>query len=89
MNNEEEVIKVFIFKIGKTVIEIGISFYFFGIFGVFFDGFVDDEIVFETKCLYIERNFIIEEAVKLVIFCFEKNEGGEGYVLKKDYVYWY
>lgn len=61
----------------------------FGIFGVFLDGIVDDEIVLEVKCFYIERNLIIEEVIViLLIFCLKKVEDGNGYVLKKDYVYW-
>lgn len=75
--------------IGKIVQEIGIWLDVFGIFGVFLDGIVDDEIVLEVKCFYIERNLIIEEVIViLLIFCLKKVEDGNGYVLKKDYVYW-
>lgn len=89
VNNEQEVFKVFIVLIGKIVQEIGIWLDVLGIFGVFFDGIVDYEIVLEVKCFYIERNLLIEEVIViLLMFCLEKVQDGNGYVLKKDYVYW-
>ena len=89
VNNEEEAIKAFTLKTGKTVKETGIWFHSSGILGASPDGLVDDETVLETKCPYTERNLTIEEAVKSATFCLEKNEDGEGYALKKDHVYWH
>ena len=88
VNNEEEAIKAFTNKTGKTVKETGIWFHSSGILGASPDGLVDDETVLESKCPYTERNLTIEEAVKSKTFCLEKSESGEGYALKRDHVYW-
>ena len=88
VNNEEDAIKAFTNKTGKTVKETGIWFHSSGILGASPDGFVDDETVLESKCPYTERNLTIEEAVKSKTLCLEKSESGEGYALKRDHVYW-
>ena len=89
MGNEEEAIRAFTHKTGKTVKETGIWFNSSGILGASPDGIVDDDTVLEAKCPYIERNITIEEALKSRTFCLKKIESGWGYVLKKDHVYWY
>ena len=68
--------------------ETGIWFHSSGILGASPDGIIDEETVLEVKCPYMERNMTIEEAVEST-FCLEKCESGQGYVLKKDHVYWH
>ena len=90
VNNEEEAIKAFTAKTGKTVKETGIWFHPSGILGASPDGIVDDETVLEAKCPYTERNLTIEEAVQSsVTFCLQKCESEQCYALKKDHVYWH
>ena len=89
MDNEEEAIKAFTLKTGKTVTETGIWFHSSGILGASLDGIVDEETVLEVKCPYTERNLSIEEAVKSTAFCLDSNESGLSYELKKDHVYWH
>lgn len=89
MDNEGEAIKAFTLRTGKTVKETGIWFNSSGILGASPDGIVDDETVLEVKCPYTEQNVTIEEAVKSKTFSLEKSESGQGYVLKKDHVYWH
>ena len=89
VDNEEEAIRAFTLKTGKTVKETGIWFYSSGILGASPDGIVDEETVLKAKCPYTERNLTIEEAVKSTTFCLEKSESGQGYALKKDHVYWH
>ena len=50
VDNEEEAIRAFTLKTGKTVKETGIWFDSSGILGASPDGIVDDETVLETKC---------------------------------------
>lgn len=53
VDNEEMVIRVFIVLIGLVFVQIGVWLYEFGVLGVFLDGLVGDDVVFECKCLYI------------------------------------
>ena len=64
VNNEEEAIKAFTLKTGKTVKETGIWFHSSGILGASPDGIVDHETALEAKCPYSERNLTIDEAVQ-------------------------
>ena len=90
VDNEEEAIRAFTLKTGKTVKETGIWFDSSGILGASPDGIVDDETVLETKCPYTERNVTRrEEALKSRTFCPKKSESGCGYVLKREHVYWH
>ena len=89
VNNEQEALKAFTRLTGKTVQETGLWLDPSGILGASPDGIVDDETVLEAKCPYTERNLTIEEAVATSkSFCLEKAQDGEGFVLKKDHVYW-
>ena len=89
VDNEEEAIRAFTLKTGKTVKETGIWFDSSGILGASPDGIVDGETVLETKCPYTERNVTIEEALKSRTFCLKNSESGRGYVLKREHVYWH
>ena len=81
VNNEEEAIKAFTLKTGKTVKETGIWFHSSGILGASPDGIVDHETVLEAKCPYTERNLTIEEAVQSsATFCLDKSDNGEWHV---------
>lgn len=89
VNNEQEALKAFTVLTGKTVQETGIWLDASGILGASPDGIVDDETVLEAKCPYTERNLTIEEAIAASpTFCLEKAQDGNGYVLKKDHIYW-
>ena len=89
VNNEEEAIKAFTLKTGKTVKETGIWFHSSSILGASPDGIVDHETALEAKCPYSERNLTIDEAVKSsATFCLDKSDSRE-YVLKKEHVYWH
>ena len=86
VNNEEEAIKAFTLKTGKTVKETGIWFHSSGILGASPDGIVDHKTALEAKCPYTERNLTIDEAVQSsATFCLDKSDSGE-YVLKKEHV---
>ena len=89
VDNEQEAIRAFTLRTGKTVKEAGIWFDSSGIIEASWDGIVGDETVLEAKCPYTEQNVTIEEAVKSKTFCLEKSESGQGYPLKKDHVYWH
>ncbi|PFX18644.1 Alkaline nuclease [Stylophora pistillata] len=89
VDNEGEAIRAFTLRTGKTIKETGIWFDSSGILGSFPDGIVDDETILEVKCPYTERNVTIEEVVKSKKFSLEKSESGQGYVLKKEHVYWH
>ena len=58
VNNEEEAIKAFTLKTGKTVKETGIWFHSSGILGASPNGIVDHETAFEAKCPYTESNIL-------------------------------
>ena len=89
VNNEEEAIKAFTLKTGKTVKETGIWFHSSGILGASPDGIVDHKTALEAKCPYTERNLTIDEAVQSsATFCLDKSDSRE-YVLKKEHVYWH
>ena len=88
MDNEEEAIRAFTLKTGKTVTETGIWFDSSGILGAFPDGLIDEETVLEMKCPYTKRKLTIEEAVKSTTFCLEKCDSDHGYAFKKYHVYW-
>ena len=86
VNNEEEAIKAFTLKTGKTVKETGIWFHSSGIIGASPDRIVDHETALEAKCPYTERNLTIDQAVQSsATFCLDKSDSGE-YVLKKEHV---
>lgn len=55
VDNEEEAIKAFTLKTGKTATETGNWFHSFGILGASPGGIVDDETVLKVKCPYTER----------------------------------
>ena len=89
VNNEQEAFKAFTVLTGKTIQETGIWLDCSGILGASPDGIVHDETVLEDKCPYTERNLTIEEAITTSpTFCLKKAQDGNGYVLKKDHVYW-
>jgi len=54
VDNEEEAIRAFTLKTGKSVKETGIWFDSSGILGASPDGIVDDKTVLEMKCPYTE-----------------------------------
>ena len=89
MDNEEEAIRAFTLKTGKTVTETGIWFDSSGILGAFPDCLIDEETVLEMKCPYTKRKLTIEEAVKSTTFCLEKCESEHGCTFKKGHVYWH
>ena len=75
VNNEEEAIKAFTLKTGKTVKETGIWFHSSGILGASPDGIVDHKTALEAKCPYTERNLTIDEAVQSsATFCLDKSD---------------
>lgn len=89
VHNEQEAIKAFTLKTGKTVERIGIWFHSSGILGASPDRIVDHETVLEAKCPYIEKDLTIEKAAQSsATFCLDKSDSGE-YVLKKEHVYWH
>ena len=89
VNNEQEALKAFTVLTGKTIQETGIWLDVSGILGASPDGIVDHETVLEAKCPYTERNLTIEVTIATSpTFCLEKAEDGNGYILKKDHVYW-
>ena len=89
VNNEQEALKAFTVFTGKTVQETGIWLDASGILGASPDGILDHETVLEAKSPYTERNLSIGEAIATSpTFCLEKAQDGNGYVLKKDHVYW-
>ena len=78
VNNEEEAIKAFTLKTGKTVKETGIWFHSSSILGASPDGIVDHETTLEAKCPYSERNLTIDEAVQSsATFCLDKSDSRE------------
>ena len=86
VNNEEEAIKAFTLKTGRTIKETGIWFHSSDILGASPDRIVDHETALEAKCSYTERNLIIDQAVQSsATFCLDKSDNGE-YVLKKEHV---
>ena len=64
VNNEEEAIKTFTAKTGKSVEDTGIWSHSSGILDASPDGIVDDQTGLEAKCPYTERRMTIEEAVQ-------------------------
>ena len=89
MNNEQEALKAFTVLTGKTVQETSIWLEASGILGASPDGGVDHETILEAKCPYTERSLTLEGAIiTSPTFCLAKAQDGNGYVLKKDHVYW-
>lgn len=90
VNNEEEAIKAFTAKTGKSVEDTGIWSHSSGIVDASPDGTVDDQTVLEAKCPYTEPSMTIEEAVESsATFSLEKCESEQCYTLKKDHIYWH